>query len=679
MNDFAAASYLIVGTLYLGLDILLLTTWRGRRLGGYLIAACAISALWAMTMAASARQIEMPVMVAYSLEVLRSGVWLIFLAALCSRIGIGKLIIYGANVAWIGVLIAGYALLFGNYYFGLTINLGDVLIPGGLVMSLMGLLLIEQLFRNSPEESRWGLKPLVVGVGGLFAYDLFLYSQGMLFNAIDPSIWIPRGAANILFVPLIAIAIRRNPTWNLDIFVSRHVVFYTTSFMAVGLYMLVMGLGGYMLKLYGGTWGAAMRILFFVGAGLVLLILLFSSTIRSRFKVLLSKHFYRNKYDYREEWLRLISTLNEFRGSSSRNVLIKALAQIVGSQSGLLWTLSEGGKAYQLVANYHSGNAPGEIPVDDQMIAFVRNSGWLIDLREFEEKPEIYEGLELPAWLTKISKAWLVVPLVARDELVGIILLGKAPVATRLNYEDRDLLKTAGNHIAVHLAQEKSDTRLAEAQQFEAYNRLTAFLMHDLNNLIAQQSLIVSNAEKHKRNPDFVDDAMETIKGSVERMKRLMGQLKGENRRAPFRLTDLRQVIGAAVDSCKDRQPVPVLRDDVDDARARLDPEQLELILCHLIQNAQDATEDEGSIFINLSRDDDTLLLEIADTGGGMSEEFVRERLFRPFDSTKGPQGMGIGVYQAREFARKHGGDLIARSCLGEGTKMIMTFRADRA
>ena len=679
MNEFAALSYLLVGILYVGLDILLLTTWRGRRLGGYLITACTISAIWALIMAASMRQVEMRVISGFSLEVLRSGAWLTFIAVLAARIGVSKVLIFGAHLAWGGVLVAGFTLLFGISYFGPVINLGDILIPGGLIMALMGLLLIEQLYRNSPAESRWSLKPLVLGIGGLFAYDLFLYSQGVLFNAIDPSIWISRGAVNILFVPLIAVAIRRNPTWNLDIFVSRHVVFYTTSLLAIGLYLLFMSLGGYLLILYGGSWGAAMRIVFFVGAVIVLMILLFSTTIRAKFKVLLAKHFFRNKYDYREEWLRLIATLGEFKDSTTRSVLIKALAQIVGSPGGLLWTLDEGGGSYRLAADHNQDNAVGEIPADDELVRFMTSSNWLIDLREYQEDPDQYENLRVPEWLSGISNAWLVVPLTARNEMVGFIMLSKAPGLPRLNYEDRDLLKTVGNHIAVHLAQEKSDSMLAEAQQFEAYNRLTAFLMHDLNNLIAQQSLIVRNAEKHKRNPDFVDDAIETIKGSVERMNRVMSQLKSENPAASVVETELFPVVSAAIQNCSDRQPVPVLEGSLDGIRATLDPDQLQMVITHLIRNAQDATDANGSISLKVDSSDNFTSIEISDTGSGMSADFIHERLFRPFDSTKGAQGMGIGAYQAREFARKYGGDLVPHSSPGQGTRMVLTLAVGEA
>ena len=276
-------------------------------------------------------------------------------------------------------------------------------------------MLIEQLYRNSPPESRWGIKALALGLGGLFAYDLFLYSQGVLFNAIDANTWMARGAVNILFVPLIALAARRNPDWDLNIFVSRQVVFYSTSLVAVGLYLLLMSLGGYALLLYGGTWGGLARIVFFVGAGLVLVIMLFSSTLRARFKVFLSKHFFHNKYDYREEWLRLIAALSGFEDRSTRQVVIKALAQIVDSPAGFLWVLADKEKAYQLAATYHAPDVAPDIPLSDPLIEFMKEEGWLIDLQEYALDPKHYGDLHLPDWLADIADAWLIVPLITRQ------------------------------------------------------------------------------------------------------------------------------------------------------------------------------------------------------------------------------------------------------------------------
>jgi len=676
MTEFGALSYVVVGIFYAVLSILLLTSWRGRHLGGYLIAACVMSAIWGITLAVSVTSTSVPALAIFSIEVLRGGAWLTFLVMLVRKIGVSQLIGYVAHTVWIGVLLAEFTLWFGQDYFGPIINMATVGIPGGLLIALVGLMLIEQLYRNSPPESRWGIKALALGLGGLFAYDLFLYSQGVLFNAIDAKTWLARGAVNILFIPLIAIAARRNPDWDLKIFVSRQVVFYSTTLLAVGLYLLLMSLGGYALLLYGGTWGGFAQIVFFVGAGLVLIMMLFSSALRARLKVFLSKHFFHNKYDYREEWLRLISALSGFEDRSTRQIVIKALAQIVDSPAGLLWVLREKEKTYSLDATYHAADSVPNIPVDDPLIEFITKEGWLIDLEEHARNPKHYGALRLPGWLTDITEAWLIVPLITRQELVGLILLTKAPGPPKLNYEDRDLLKTVGNHIAVHLAQEKSDSLLAEAQQFEAYNRLTAFLMHDLNNLIAQQSLIVENAEKHKRNPDFVDDAIDTIAGSVERMKRVMRQLKRDEAKRDAKSTELRFMVSAAVDNCSAKQPVPTLDLNGVNALLAVDAEQFTMVLTHLIRNAQDATPPDGNISVSCQEGEGQVTIDITDTGSGMTPEFIRDRLFKPFDSTKGAQGMGIGAYQAREFARKYGGELRVRSVVSQGTTVTISLNS---
>ena len=674
MSGFGALGYGLVSGLYAVLTVLLLTSWRGRTIGGYLIGACVVSAVWSGILAAQAARGTFHPLILFVAELLRSGVWIVFLARLLAEIGVSRVIRYFAHVIWSGFLVAG-AVGWAVYAdFGGDGRIGAILISGGLATALTGLVLIEQLYRNSPPDLRWSLKLLVLGLGGIFAYDLFLYSQAVLFNSIDSTTWIARGPVNVFFVPLIAVAARRNPTWDLRIFVSRQVVFYSTTLVAVGLYFLSMSAGGYLIVRYGGSWGGIARIVFFVGAGVVLITLLFSNTLRARGKVFLSKHFFRNKYDYRDEWLRLVTTLSKFEDSSARQVVVEAMAQIVESPSGLLWVLDEQSKTYRLAASYNLDEQTLDVGSEDEIVTFLRDEAWLIDLDEYSRDPRRYKGLKLPDWLTRIGLAWLIVPLMSGQHLLGFVLLYRAPGPPRLNYEDRDLLKTVGNHIAVHLAQERSDNLLAEAQQFETYNRLTAFLMHDLNNLIAQQSLIVSNAEKHKRNPEFVDDAIQTISNSVDRMNRVMAQLKRDDTGPAAKPTEVKFVVSAAVDRCAGEKPAPRLHMNADDVYLSINKEEFTMVLTHLIRNAQDATPSGGSIKVSLNSNLENVLIFIEDTGPGMSPQFIRERLFRPFDSTKGVQGMGIGAYQAREFARKLGGDLTVESEVGEGTKMTMSI-----
>ena len=496
MVTFGAGGYGVLAVLYALLALLLLTAWRGRRIGGYLIIACVTTMIWSGLLAWETLSDSASIEVLFFSETLKAGAWLAFLA----QINPARILRYLAHGAWLLVLLAGSWVVGSNVLLGTVGSIEPVFNYGGLGLSLTGLILLEQLYRNSPEPARSSLKALVIGLGGMFAFDLFLFSQAVLFQRIDEATLLARGAVNILFVPVIALAVRRNPFWDLNIFVSRQVVFYSTTLVAVGLYLLLMSIGGYLLLLVGGSWGAVARTVFLMGAGLVLVTLLASGRVRTRVRVFLSKHFFQNKYDYREEWLRLVETLAEFEDSSTRQVVIKALAQIVESPSGLLWTQRAVGDPYKLAAAFREADLAPDFDVD--LIRFIMKDGWIVDVAELRKYPQRYEGLALPDWLAAKRDAWLIVPLIARDSIVGLILLTSPPVKRKLNYEDRDLLKTVGNHIAVHLAQEQSENLLSEGKQFEAFNRLTAFLMHDLKNLIAQQSLIIENAERHKRNPD---------------------------------------------------------------------------------------------------------------------------------------------------------------------------------
>ena len=517
---------------------------------------------------------------------------------------------------------------------------------------------------------------LGLGVGGLFTYDLFLYSHGLLFRQISADLWEARGGINALLVPLIAVATRRNPQWSLDIFVSRQIVFYSASLVGAGFYLVAMSLVGYYIRLYGGTWGVPVQALFLFAAALVLLLVLFSGQVRNRLKVWLSKHFYRNKYDYRQEWLRLIQTL-EFTqdGLPLKKRTIKALAQIIGSAGGTLW---QGDESQASLAPKAAWNRPmpgsEALSTGDPLPVFLRRTRWIVDSDECHRRPERYAGLNLGESAYDSTERELLVPLFQDQNLLGFVALQYPRQYFKLNYEDYDLLKTVGQQMASYLAEEQAKELLAEGRQFEAYNRLTAFIMHDLNNLIAQQSLVVKNAAKFKNNPEFVEDTIATIDNSVQRMQRLLQQLKQGDSASTARVVRFEDVLREVVAKCNSVTPVPQLEVRAADIRVRSDGERLGMVLSHVVRNAQDATDSSGAVRLTLDRDDDRAVIEVSDTGSGMDPEFVESRLFRPFDSTKGSKGMGIGAYQAREFARRGGGELSVLSRPGEGTTVTIVL-----
>ena len=259
-------------------------------------------------------------------------------------------------------------------------------------------------------------------------------------------------------------------------------------------------------------------------------------------------------------------------------------------------------------------------------------------------------------------------PLLLPDSLLGFIVLEKPHAPHRLTWEDTDLLRIVGKQVAGFLAQDMAAQSLLEARQFQAYNRLTTFIMHDLKNLIAQQSLVVKNAAKYKHDPKFVEDAIATIDNSVQRMNRLLSELnRGESEGSASRV-ELNRLLRQVVESCGHRLPKASFETDIDDLHVMARENRLATIVGHLIRNAQEATPKDGKVVVRLCMGEGNAVVEIKDTGEGMDAAFVRERLFKPFDTTKGSKGMGIGVYQAREVVRMTGGELLVASTPGEGT-----------
>lgn len=673
MNAFGAFSYGAAAVAFLALTLLLATSWRGRAQGGRLIAAATVTAVWAAGLAWQAWFRTMPLIGVYTLEVLRAGAWIVVLVGLAQGV-LPRLLAMACNVLWVGLLVAGWVLAVLQARLLASDGPGLLLAPGGLAIALTVLVLLEQVYRNANASGRFAFKFLAIGLGGVFAYDLFMFSQAELLRTISEEAWLARGIVNALLVPLIAVAARRNPEWSLDVFISRQVVVFTTAVMAVGVYLLVMAAGGYLVRQFGGSWGSAANIIFLAGALIVLATIVMSGTVRRRLKVFVSKHFYRNKYDYRIEWLRFVETLSSGNEEDMRRTSLQAIAQIFDSPGAVMYWRGEVQSDFAPVAAWPMSAASlsdlGPVPVDHEMMHFIGQRHWVVDLREHEQSPELYQNAALPEGLQRQERIRVLLPLLRSDGLGGFVLLFEPPPPFDLTWEDRDLLKTVGRHVASIVAQHEADQRLAESRQFEAYHRLTAFLMHDLKNSVAQLQLVVRNAEKHRHNPDFVDDAMDTIGNAVQRMQRLIDQLGNRGRSQAVEPVDLVALLRGAASRCSDRSPVIDLKGSWEGhLMVNADPDRLAAAVEHVLRNAQDACGSDGSVAVSLAFRDGRACISVADTGAGMPREFIRERLFRPFDSTKGSKGMGIGAFQVREYVRSLGGDVEVQSSPGAGTR----------
>jgi len=547
-----------------------------------------------------------------------------------------------------------------------------------LFFTIVGIVLVEHVYRSILPEQKWAIKYLCLGLLGMFIYDFYMYSDGLLYSRIDPVLWDARGFIYALTVPIIGISISRDPLWSPEIFISRRAVFHTTTLLASGIYLMVMGTAGYYVRDYGGSWGLVAQAIFLFITIIILALFVSSRRIRAKLYVLVNKHFYPYKYDYRDEWLRFIRTISQSSVESELyHNTIKSMAQIIESPGGMLWLRED--SSFVCVDTWQMEHVSNWEPTSSPLPVFMEANEFVISVDEFLEQPEVYNRLgylELPEWVKKIEP-WLIIPLIYNNLLIGFIVLDHAHARKKtFNWEDSDLLKTAARQVASYIEQMNASKALAEAKQFESFNKVSTYVIHDIKNLVAQLTLISSNAEKHRDNPLFMDDVFKTINNSVTKMNKMISVVTDKATKPTVGNVDIISTLEELVHQRKiaGGKPVPTLHCEASSYVIKADRDQLMAILGHLVQNAQDATDDNGKISISQTQSPKGAVIKIEDTGCGMSKAFIQDHLFTPFKTTKGSKGMGIGVYEAREIIKAIGGRIEVTSKPQVGTCFTLTF-----
>jgi len=618
-------------------------------------------------------------------DLLRAAAWIVFVLVLLREGGPGQtgLRADGRFVAWATfVLLAAVGL--GGFVptpapigFDATQAASKIGLIASLGLAIAGLVCIEQLLRRVPARQRWGIWPLAIALGSLFVFDLYLYADAVLLGRLDSAAWSVHGAVMAFATPLLGIAATRNRQWSKPLAVSHGAAFHSTVLLAAAAYLLVVAALGYLVRFFGGAWGPALQIVIFAAALMVMGVLLTLGTFRSKLRVLIGKNFFKQRYDYREEWLRFTRLLAARDESADIHMrCIQALADLVESTAGTVWIQREEG--YRQMAQW---NAPAVLtvePADGELVGFMARTGWVVDLDERRRRPDRYEHVKLPDWLTATRGAWLLVPLVAAERLSGFVVLMTPRVQIEVDWEVLDLLKAAGSEVAVLLRQIEVNQTLAEAEKFAAVSRMSTFVVHDLKNLVAQLSLMLKNSERHGDNPEFRSDMLETVRHVVDRMNDMLRQTRLSTR--PVQNPNAVDVAAIARRVCQVKQPQrPGLEcHAVKPAFAIAHADRLEHVLAHVVQNAIDATGASGIVRVSVAGSDGQVTVEVEDNGMGMSPDFVQQRLFRPFETTK-DSGMGIGVYESHQYVSSLGGRMHIESAQGLGTCVRIVLPAGTA
>ena len=611
--------------------------------------------------------------VAVFFDQLRYGAWIWFLLLLMRPASGNPL-----KGHWGLLLLALTAVgLAANLYLGTVAqgsrNALQVLVACQLGWAVLGLLLVEQVFRNQVEKTRWGAKPLCLGLGALCLFDVYLFSQAMMFGGFDADALDARALVHAMSTPILLMASRRDAKWLARVQVSKTAAFYSASLLLIGAYLLFVASAGYYVRFFGGSWGGALQVALLAAAGLLLILLMLSGSLRARLRVFLNKNFFSYRYDYRLEWLRFTGMLSAKSAPEDVGSLaVRGLADMVESPSGSLWFKALGDAQYVQSAHWNMPVVAHREDIDSPFCQFMREREWIVDLAAVRSNTDIHAAAaQTPDWLLGLPTAWLVVPLLVGDDLLGFVVLSQPRTAIELDWEVRDLLKTAARQAAVFLAQMHATESLLEARKFDAFNRMSAFVVHDLKNIVTQLSLMLKNAERHKHNPEFQQDMLITVENSLDKMRQMMLQLReGERPAGHTSGVDLAPMLQRIEQAARQRgRQVEV--EVVDRIATRGHEQRLERVIGHVVQNALDATPATGRVWVTLSQAVGRARVVVGDTGAGMSQEFVQSRLFRPFSSTKS-SGMGIGSYESFQYVKELGGSIDVKSELGQGTVMTL-------
>jgi putative PEP-CTERM system histidine kinase len=682
VNAFAL-SHGLAAVVYLGFAFLIAAGGNRKGPGGWLLAASAATAAWAAAAALGAVFDRPGSFVEAALETVRSAAWIGFLVAvLSSRFSsttgydARRLLLWAAGIVSLLILVALCVRAAHLDVPGLT----AMVLIGRLAIAILGLVAIENLARNESAAALWAGRHLVAGVGGLLAFDLFLFSEALLFRRINPDLLAARGAVDAIAAPLMALAVARNPAWTVDIHVSRRFVFHSMTLVGTGLYLLAMALVGFYLRSIGGAWGTLLQVVFLSIALVTVFLTVSSAGFRARIRLFISRNFFSNRYDWREEWLRFTGTVAA-QGSMLplHDRVIQTIANLVDSPAGSLWMRDALEEKLDNTAAWNMPLSRETRPIDARLTEWFEQTGLPAALQLDAIESSVPAAPAMPAWVAEVPRAWLGIPLLHRDRLLAFLLLATPNAPRRLSVEDFDLLATAARQAASYLAEEETGKSLADARQLEAFNRRFAFLVHDIKNIASQLSLILKNAERFGDNPEFQKDLIETVRHSVGRMSGLLEQMGAEKRKGANPTTF--DVTALARREWGERHPARErIRVSGDACIVAADEEQVHRVLQHVVQNAVDAVGTRGAVEIRVAGERDFAVIEVVDNGPGMTAEFIRDQLFRPFESTK-KAGYGIGAYQARQLARELGGRLDVTSEPGVGTtvRVVLPLARERA
>lgn len=545
-----------------------------------------------------------------------------------------------------------------------------------LVMILMNL---EQTFRSAVGTMRWRIKFVMLGLVMIFGARLYVRSQAMLFSAPDMTLWGIESGALLIGCAFLTLAYLRTGWAEVAVYPSSAVLRSSLTILIVGGYLFVVGLLAQVVRRFGGAQ------LFQFQAFVVLLgmaglaVLLLSDRTRQRIHAFVVRHFSKAQHDSARVWKLFSQRLARV---TDRTSVCTVSAQMISETFDVLsvniWLPDQENEQFSILAStakqaHASGSDQPEI-VPSKVNDGLRTRSQPFDLEDVKDPWGEDLRTANPSTFPNGGNR-LCVPLRAGDETLGFVVLADRVNGAVYTIEELELLKCIGDQITSVLLNLRLAGEVARAKELQAFQTMSAFFVHDLKNAAASLNLMLKNLPVHFDDPDFRADALRGVGNTARRIDDMIARFSALRQRTEGSRvdTDLNEIISEALDRVHDMPNVELTRELQPLPTILADREQIQSVVTNLVLNARDAVGTGGRIQVRTEHREGRAILSVKDNGCGMSERFVKDSLFRPFQSTK-KKGLGIGLFQSRAIVHAHGGGIHVETEVGRGTTFLASF-----
>ena len=543
-----------------------------------------------------------------------------------------------------------------------------------LISTVLILANIERTFRAAVGTMRWRIKLLVLGLGVIFGASIYTRSQALLFSDYSPSQLAIETAALLIGCTLIAVAYVRSGLGEIDVYPSRSVLHTSVTVLLTGVYLFVIGVLAQVIAHFGGAASFPIAAFVVLLGMAILAVLLLSDRARQSVQLFVSRHFKRPQYDFRQIWARFTRSLSVALDEAALSTIASRLiSETFDALSVSTWLFDQQrGRLVRKSSTSDQDHAHGEmnasIPAQLDSAELIKLSR-PFDLRRAKEK-WARDLMEKSGGQFRTGGSPVCVPLVGGEHCLGAIVLADRVRGLGYSPEEMDLLHCIGDQVAVSLLKLQLTEEIMERKEREAFQTMSAFLIHDLKNAASTLGLMLENLPAHFDNPAFREDAFRGIGSAASCINQLisrMNALRHELCLKPAEL-DLNLVITETLANLNGTLGTKLVTNFDQVPRILADREQLQSVFTNLVLNARDAVGANGRITVETARQGEWVALSVSDNGCGMTEQFIKNSLFRPFRSTK-KEGLGIGMFQSKTIVEAHRGKIHVESELGVGTK----------